>query len=221
MNRRLGILLLIAGAWAVGGSKSGSAAEPENPYPYGGGKAEFKAKEVQDVVQLLRVADQYRDRCVALFEARQPLSHIDHFGREAKAWYREALEREPSNAYATLSIGYVDLIRGRATTNQAGRENHFAVAMSRFHEALEQRPGYARAHLYMAQVRALREQYDRAEQDLRLILNSDIEDSQVHSWMAYVLFKTDRPSEAHKHLARAIELDDPSASAKWSRKHQK
>jgi tetratricopeptide (TPR) repeat protein len=192
--------------------------EEENPFPYG--KAELKAEGIDDVLDLLRIAGRYRNDCVRLAAEREPLARIEHFGRESKNWYREVLEREPNNAYASLCIGYVDLIIGRSTPNRKARDNSFSQAMSRFREALERRPGYADAYLYMAQVHALRQEFDKAEEKLRLILNSGIETSQIHSWMAYVLAQTKRPEEAAKHIARAIELDDPSASAQWSRQNQ-
>jgi tetratricopeptide (TPR) repeat protein len=92
--------------------------------------------------------------------------------------------------------------------------------MTRFKEALEKRPGYAEAYLYMAQVQALRGEYAEAEKSLRLILNSGIETSDIHSWMAYVLVQTKQKAEAQKHIARAIELDNPSPAAQWSRTNQ-
>jgi len=195
-----------------------SAAEEKNPYPFG--KAEFQARQIADVLELTRRADQYRAECVRLFASEQPLPDIEHFGREAKNWYRSVLEREPSNAYASLCIGYIDLIIGRAATNRTARSNSFAAAMSRFREALEKRPGYAEAYLYMAQVHALRGEYAEAEKNLRLILNSGIENSHIHSWMAYILIQTKRKPEARVHIERAIELDDPSPSAQWSRQNQ-
>lgn len=219
MTRRSGILLAFLGAWMGLVPGVGRAAEPENPYPFG--KAEVRAKQIHDVVELLVIGNKYRDRCLALIEAKRPFREIEQSGREAKNWYRQALEHEPSNSYTSLCIGYVDLTLGRVTTNKITKEDRFSSAMARFREALENRPGYARAYLYMAEIQALSNRYLEAEKNLRLVLDSNIEDSEIHSWMAYVMLKTDRPSEAHRHLARAIELDDPAAAAKWSRKHQK
>jgi len=219
MKQRSGILLVLVATCGAFGAKVCTAAEPQNPYPWG--KAEIKAKGIQDVVELLRFGHRYRDRCTSLAESKQPFSAIEQCGIEAKAWYRAVLENEPSNSYASLCLGYIDLILGRATTSKTAKEDRFSAAMSRFREALENRPGYARAYLLMAQVHTLTERYAEAEKNLRLVLNSNIEDSEIHSWMAYLLLKTDRPSEAHKHLVRAIELDDPSPSARWSREHQK
>ena len=179
-----------------------------------------RKKASADVIKLLKQADRKLRRCLELYVDGESFRDIETQGRDAKNLYRDILELEPSNSYASLSIGYVDLILGRATASRRTRENHFSAATSRFREALEKRPGYADAYLYMAQVQALREQYQDAEKSLRLILDSGIEDSQVHSWMAYVLFKTECQGEARKHLARGIELDDPPASARWSRKHQ-
>jgi predicted Zn-dependent protease len=194
------------------------AKEEENPYPHG--KAEFDAPRIEDILELFRRAERYRADCEMRAADGRPLREIEHSGREAKNWYRAALEREPSNAYATLCIGFVDLTIGRAASNRTTRANYFASAMSRFKEAVEKRPGYAAAHLYMAQVHALRGEYPEAEKNLRVILNSGIEDSHIHAWMAFVLARTDRKAEAKKHIDRAIELDNPSPAAQWARANQ-
>lgn len=191
------------------------AQDEENPYPYG--KAEIEAKRIDDVLTLFKKADQYRQLCSDLHRKHEAPLRIEHFGREAKNWYRAVLNHEPNNAYALVSIGFLDLILGRSTDVRNTKEAYFSSAGSRLAEALEKRPGYADAHLYLAQLQSLRGQFDKAEENLRLILNSGIENSQVHSWMAYVLVKTKRADEAKKHLARSIELDDPSLSARWSR----
>lgn len=199
-------------------SSAMKAAEKENPYPYG--KAEFQAKTMDSVVELVRISDQYRGECVRRSAEHRPMAEIEHYGREAKNWYRAVLEREPSNAYACLAIGYMDLILGRAAPDKAAQQNYYSSAISRFREALDKRPGYAEALLYMAQVQALRGEYPEAEKNLALILNSGIENSHIHAWMAYVLTQTKRPAEARKHIASAIELDDPSRAAQWSRENQ-
>ncbi|MBN1488438.1 MAG: tetratricopeptide repeat protein [Phycisphaerae bacterium] len=211
--------MLLAGivcAWLV---PALHADEKEDPYPYG--KAELEAERINDVLELTRRADRYRAESVRRFAQGESLERIEHFGREAKNWYRAVLTREPASGYASLSIGYIDLILGRAASSPAAKDNYFSAAMSRFREALERRPGYAEAHLYMAQVHALRQEYAEAEKNLRLILNSGIENSHVHSWMAYVLFQTKQAAEARTHVARAIELDNPSPAAQWSRQHQR
>ncbi len=214
-------LLLVpfcGGCVAVSQAPVRSTSNEERPFPYG--KAEYEAGQVKDVMDLIRRGDRYRADCVRRYESHAPLSLVEHFGREAKAWYRVVLEREPSNAYAFLCVGYIDLILGRSTTDPTTRDNFFSSAMSRFREAQENRPGYADAQLYMAQVQALRGEYAEAEKNLQLILNSSIENSDVHSWMAYILIQTKQNAEAQKHIARAIELDNPSPAAQWSRRNQ-
>jgi hypothetical protein len=212
-------LLLVASAAGLTGCAASAPQVDENPYPYG--KAEFQGKAEKDVLRLIGTADKYRGLCARGYSSGWGLAVLEHYGREAKNWYREVLDREPSNAYATLCMGYVDLILGRAAVGEEAKENHYAAATSRLREALENRPGYARAYLYLAQVQALRELYAEAEKNLRILLNSNIEDSEIHAWMAYVLLKTDRASLAQTHLARAIELDDPSADARWSRMNRR
>jgi len=213
------LLLLLAGCQAAPrGQTVVAAKQQEDPFPYG--KAEFKAKEIDNVLVLLDTADKYRGLCVRKYAEGDGFADVEHFGREAKNWYRAALEREPSNAYAFLAMGYVDLILGRAAGDKVTRQNSLTSAMSRFREALDKRPGYADACLYIAQVHALRAEYKEAEENLNLILNSGIENSQIHSWMAYTLFQMDKKAEGAKHVARAIELDDPSLSSQWARTHQ-
>ncbi|MFH1417671.1 MAG: hypothetical protein ABII12_05215 [Planctomycetota bacterium] len=218
----LGIWLLFVplcgGCVAVSQAPVRSTNSEEQPFPYG--KAEYEAERVKDVMDLIRRGDRYRADCVGRFENQAPLSIVEHFGREAKAWYRVVLEREPSNAYAFLCIGYIDLILGRSAIDRTARDNFFSSAMSRFREAQENRPGYADARLYMAEVQALRGEYTEAEKNLQLILNSSIENSDIHSWMAYILIQTKQKAEAQKHIVRAIELDNPSMAAQWSRRNQ-
>jgi hypothetical protein len=211
------LLGLLAGCQAAPrGQTVVAAKQQEDPFPYG--KAEFKAKEIDNVLVLLDTADKYRRLCIRSWVENESFADVEHFGREAKNWCRAALEREPSNAYAYLAMGYVDLILGRAAGDKVTRQNSLASAMSRFRESLDKRPGYADAHLYIAQVHALRAEYKEAEENL--ILNSGIENSQIHSWMAYVLFQVNRKGEGGKHVAQAIELDDPSLSSQWARNHQ-
>ena len=213
------LLVLLAGCQAAPRGRTVVAAkQQEDPFPYG--KAEFKAKEIDNVLVLLDTADKYRGLCVRSWVENEPFADVEHFGREAKNWYRAALDREPSNAYACLAMGYVDLILGRAAGDKYTKQNSLASAMSRFREALDKRPGYADAHLFIAQVHDLRAEYKEAEDNLNLILNSGIENSQIHSWMAYTLFQVNKKDEGAKHVARAIELDDPSLSSQWARAHQ-
>ena len=211
-------MTLFCGVFVSANCHSVTAKEPENPYPYG--KAEFTGANMNDVVEILEIGDKYRRLCSNCVD-KTDHSLIEHYGREAKNWYREAIDREPSNAYASLSLGYVDLLLGRAATNKNTQQDHFSTALSRFREALEKRPGYAQAYLYMAQVQALSEHYDDARKNLRLILDSGIEDSHIHAWMAYVLIKMEQNAQASKHISRAIELDNPSPAARWARQHQK
>jgi tetratricopeptide (TPR) repeat protein len=196
-----------------------AAKQQEDPFPFG--KAEFKAKSTDNVLVLLDTADKYRGLCVKSFVEGEGYAAAEHFGRESKNWYRAVLEREPGNGYACLGMGYVDLVLGRAAGNKSAMDNSLSSAMSRFREALEKRPGYADAHLYIAQVHALRGEYKEAEDNLKLILNSGIENSQVHTWMAYTLFQAKKTGEGGKHVDRAIELDDPSLSSQWARENQK
>ncbi len=202
------------------GASPARAGKPiANPYPFG--KAEVQGKSIEYVVELLAIGDKYRRLCLNACYVQNSFGIAEHNGRESKNWYRAALDREPGNAYASVSIGYVDLILGRAARTTSDRDSYFSAAMARFREALEKRPGYGRAYLYMAQVQALRQEYTKAEKNLELILNSDIAESETHSWMAYVLIKTNRKKEAQKHIARAIELDDPSESARWCRDNRR
>ncbi len=213
------LLLWLAGCQAAPrGQTVVAAKQQDDPFPFG--KAEFKAKEIDNVLVLLDTADKYRSLCVRSCVEGEAFVVVERFGREAKNWYRAALEREPGNAYAFLAMGYVDLVLGRAAGDKGTRQNSLTSAMSRFREALDKRPGYADAHLYIAQVHALRAEYKEAEDSLSLILNSGIENSQIHSWSAYVLFQVNRKDEGAKHVARAIELDDPSLSSQWARTHQ-
>ncbi len=215
MKTRYWILTVILAAFAWHAGPAAGAAQQEYSYPWG--KAETKADSIQDVEELLKAADGYRQECSDAFTLHNNPTRVETYGKESKAWYRRALELEPSNSYAELSSGYVDLIRGRATSSKDVREHRFASALHQFREALKKRPGYAQAYLYMAQVQALREEYTEAEANLRLILDSDIETSEVHAWLAYVLIKTERKKEAKKHVERAIEYDDPSRCASWCR----
>lgn len=219
---RLSVICLpIACAWMWAGCAATSSVKTtkdENPWPYG--KAEIEASRINDVLILLRRAEQYRSDCVELAAAGGSFVETERLGREAKNWYRAVLDSEPSNAYASLCIGYVDLMLGRACAVKKDQLDYLSAAMSRFREALEKRSGYADAYLYIAQVHALRDEYDEAEKNLRPILDSGIEDSQVQAWMAYVLFQKGVKDEAAKCMARAIELDDPSPSARWSRENQ-
>lgn len=209
----------ILGLLAVAGCAAPSRSTSDRETLYRFGKAETHAEGITDVLDLLRRGDAYRNQCLTLVQGSEQGSFalVEDLGREAKNWYRVVIEREPSNGYASLCIGYVDLLLGRLSPPGNTRENYFSSAMSRFKEALEKRPGYADAYLYMAEVHALREEYDEAERDLRTILNSGIEDSQVHAWMAYVLTETRPGPEATQHVARSIELDNPSPAAQWSR----
>lgn len=223
ISREHVLLVLFAWGGIAGGAFAQRGSEQEDPYPFG--KAEFEADKIasdprQGVPALLDRAGRYRNLCIEAYREKKEFREIEHFGREAKNWYRESLRHEPSNAFASLSIGYIDLILGRAMLNRNTKGNYFSAAVSRFREALEKRPGYADAYLYMAQVQALRSEYEEAEKNLRLILNSGIEDSQIHGWMAYVLAQLRRGLEAEKHAQRAIELDDPSGAAQWSRRNQ-
>ena len=218
MRAALAFLLIVCGSCAAAQTGARGTNQEENPFPYG--KAEYDAEKIKDALDLIRHGDRYRSECVRRANAGGSLAAVEHYGREAKAWYRVVLEREPSNAYAFLSIGYVDLNLGRTADDKTAKDNFFASAMSRFKEALEKRPGYAEAYLYIAQVQALRGEYAEAEKNLRLILNSGIENSDIHAWMAYILIQTKQKAEAQKHVARSIELDNPSPAAQWSRKNQ-
>jgi tetratricopeptide (TPR) repeat protein len=213
------LILFLVGCQAAPRTQTVVAAkQQDDPFPFG--KAEFKAKTTDNVLVLLDTADKYRGLCVRSFVEGESYADAEHFGREAKNWYRAVLEREPGNGYACLGMGYVDLVLGRAAGDKNTKENCLSSAMSRFREALEKRPGYADAHLYIAQVHALRGEYKEAEENLSLILNSGIENSQIHSWMAYILYQTKKTGEGAKHVGRAIELDDPSLSSRWARENQ-
>ena len=187
----------------------------QDDYPWG--KAEIDGDRVQNIVDLIQQAFNYRSLCFQGYLSEDDFELTEHFGREAKNWYREVIEREPSNAYASLSQGYIDLILGQSAPDESAKDSYLTSAMSRFRETLEKRPGCAEAYTYMAEVMVLRGEITAAEENLRLVLDSGIEDSEVHSWLAYILAKTGRMAEALQHVSRAIELDDPSYSARWGR----
>lgn len=136
---------------------------------------------------------------------------------EAEKYFRYILdEAEPHNAYAEVTMGYLDLLRAQRVVSDSDRNVLLSSALARFKSALDKRRGYALAHIYMGEYYCLREDWSSAIGTYQLLLDSGIQDSYTHAWWGYALAKSGNKAAAREHWQKSVELSDPEKAATWA-----
>ena len=136
---------------------------------------------------------------------------------ESEKYFRYILEEaEPHNAYAEVSMGYLDLMRAQLVVSDSDMNVLLSSALAHFKSALEKRRGYVLAHIYMGEYHCLREDWSSATAEYQTLLDSGIEDSYIHAWWGYALVKSGNKSGAREHWQRAVELSDPEKASTWA-----
>lgn len=175
----------------------------------------------QDTVEnVLAQGDRMRDSAWQCYFVLNDRKTAQTEADKAKKLYQKVIdELEPHNAYAFVSLGVIALMQARHPSHSHEREVLLSVAHSKLTQADEKRKGYGEAHIYMAELYILQEDWSKADAKLAQLVRSNIEDSYVQSLWAYVLLKQKRSADAKLHLHKAVELGDPQSSATWARRN--
>lgn len=150
-----------------------------------------------------------------------PVCNFDQafwYAEESKRFYNHILtELEPQNAYATVNLGFLALLKARTAKSKVDMAAGFDTAYAKLTEADKKRKGNALAHIYLGELYALRKDWGKAEKEFSALITSGIEDSYIHSWWGYVLKAQGKKVEATEHFRKATELGRPERAATWAR----
>jgi len=138
-------------------------------------------------------------------------------GYKAEGFYRDALERDPNYAYASLGSAMVNLLMAQASTGDHKSE-YLSKSESFAHEALRKRKNYAPAYVVLGESYALQEKWSEAETVFTRLKKGGWENSIVLGWLGYIYGKMGSKDEAVGYLDKAASHYDPVDIADWSKR---
>lgn len=181
---------------------------PSSPLPRG-----------DDASALISEGDLQRDRAHSTLFKQMDWPRGYCQATDAEKYYRYVLENlEPHNAYAMVNLGYLALMRAYGAKGSE-KEVQLGTAYARLKQALELRPGYATAHVYLGEYYILRNEYEKASKEYDLLLDAGIVDSYIYTWAGYAAKKAGRATEAKQYFRKSVERGDREASSSWARKN--
>lgn len=172
-----------------------------------------------NAAELIRQGDDIRDRAHTTLFKQMDWPRGYCMSMDAEKYYRYVLENlEPHNAYAMVNLGYLALMRAYGAKGSE-KEVQLGTAYSRLKQALELRPGYAAAHVYMGEYYVLRKEYANAAKEYRKLLDAGIEDSYIYTWFGYTAKKLGKTAEAKQLFRKSVERGDREVASAWARKN--
>lgn len=124
-------------------------------------------------------------------------------------YFEKALEKDPN--YALAWAGIADTLSLMGEYTNISRRVLYEKQMEAVHKALNLDPQLAEAHISLAISLMLNDwDWTGAEREFKLGLQLNPKNATGHHWYAELLLFTDRPEEAFKEIAIAVELDPVS-----------
>jgi TolB-like protein len=124
---------------------------------------------------------------------------------KARGFFARALEVDPRNVEALVSLGFVDQAVASFHMSDDPRPL-WAAAEATLTKALTLAPSHARAHRYMGAVLCETNRAQRGSEELDRALAIDPNMAQAHAWKALAKVYVGRAGEAEAHVQEALRL---------------
>lgn len=129
--------------------------------------------------------------------------------QQAIECFQQALALDPN--YAMAYVGLADSYNALGYSNYVSPADSFVRAKAAASKAIELDPDLAEAHASYGYATMYYDwDFGRAEREFQAALGLNPNSPQAHQWYAYLLTAMERPSEAHRHIDIAQQLDPAS-----------